>query len=175
MKALLLSAVLVAAAALAAAPPPTSPFVVVLGTAQDGGIPQLGGTAAPDIAARRDPAARRLVASLLVADPASGRRWMIDATPDVAAQLERADAVFPPRDVEVGRPPILDGLFLTHAHIGHYLGLAWFGREVYGADHLPVFGSRRMTDFLSKNGPWDLMVKLGHIVLNTLEPERPVE
>jgi pyrroloquinoline quinone biosynthesis protein B len=150
------------------------PFVLVLGTAQDGGIPHLGGRAAPDVTARRDPRERRLVASLLVAHPATGKRWLIDATPDVAEQLERADVELPPRREGTGRPRILDGIFLTHAHIGHYLGLAQFGREVYGADRLPVHGSRRMTDYLSKNGPWELMVRLGHVELRTLEPERPV-
>ena len=150
------------------------PFVLVLGTAQDGGIPHLGGTAAPDLAAKRDPRERRLVASLLVVDPASKRRWLVDATPDVAEQLERAGEAAPPPATAAGRPPILDGIFLTHAHVGHYLGLAWFGREIYGADRLPVHGSRRMTDFLARNGPWDLLVRLGHIELRTLEPDRAV-
>jgi pyrroloquinoline quinone biosynthesis protein B len=157
---------------------PLTPFVVVLGTAQDGGIPHLGGTAAPDVAARRDASARRLVSSLLVVDPASRKRWLVDATPDVAAQLELADRVAPPspaRRDRGGRPRILDGIFLTHAHVGHYLGLAWFGREIYGADRLPVHGSRRMTEFLAKNGPWELMVRLGQLELSTLEPERAVE
>ena len=67
--------------------PEAGPFVLVLGTAQDGGIPHLGGTAAPDLAARRDPAHRRLVTSLLVVDPRSGRRWLVDASPDLALQL----------------------------------------------------------------------------------------
>jgi pyrroloquinoline quinone biosynthesis protein B len=152
-----------------------APFVLVLGTAQDGGIPHLGGHAAPDEAARRDPSLRRTVASLLIVDPASGRRWLIDATPDVAAQLDRAGAVAPPRRVESGRPPILDGVFLTHAHIGHYLGLAQFGREVYAADRLPVWGSARMRDFLSKNGPWDQLVRLNQIELHPLAPGERVE
>jgi pyrroloquinoline quinone biosynthesis protein B len=153
------------------------PFVVVLGTAQDGGIPHLGGAADPDLAARRDSKQRRLVSSLLVVDPANRGRWLIDATPDVALQIERADAVAPPdpsRRDRSGRPRILDGVFLTHAHVGHYLGLAWFGREIYGADRLPVFGSRRMTDFLAKNGPWELMVRLGQIEPVTIAPDRAV-
>ena len=152
------------------------PYVLVLGTAQDGGIPHLGGQAVPDVAARNDPRHRRLVASLLVVDPPSGKRWLIDATPDVALQLERADLLAPPPHLkpDAGRPAILDGVFLTHAHVGHYLGLAWFGREIYGADHLSVHGSRRMSEFLGKNGPWDQLVLLGQIVLETMAPDRPV-
>ncbi len=168
-------------AALASSPAATSeptaspPFVLVLGSAQDGGIPHLGGHAAADEAARRDPALRRLVASLLVVDPASGKRWLIDASPDLAAQLDRAEPVAPLRAVAQSRAPIVDGVFLTHAHIGHYLGLAQFGREVYHADRLPVWCSQRMREFLSTNGPWDQLVRLNQIELRPLEPEKAVE
>jgi pyrroloquinoline quinone biosynthesis protein B len=130
----------------AMAEPGMGPFVLVLGTAQDGGIPHLGGRAAPDVAARRDPAHRRLVTSLLVVDPRSGKRWLLDASPDLALQLERAEAHAPLRTPEAGerRAPILDGILLTHAHVGHYLGLAQLGREIYSASALPVWGSTRM-------------------------------
>lgn len=151
------------------------PYVLVLGTAQDGGIPHLGGHAAPDLAARRDPEHRRLVASLLLVDPGSRRRWLVDASPDLSAQLDRAERVAPVREVVSGRPPILDGVFLTHAHIGHYLGLAQLGREVFAADHVPVWGSARMTEFLSQNAPWELLVRLGHIVPRTLSPGERLE
>jgi pyrroloquinoline quinone biosynthesis protein B len=154
---------------------PEAPFLLVLGTAQDGGIPHLGGRAAPDEAARRDPALRRTVASLLLVDPASRRRWLVDASPDLALQLDRAEAVAPLRTVESGRPPIVDGIFLTHAHVGHYLGLAQLGREVYAADCVPVWGSARMREFLAKNAPWDQLVRLRQIELRPLEPGRTVE
>jgi pyrroloquinoline quinone biosynthesis protein B len=169
---------LVLAAGLASAPAPAAgpgPFVLVLGTAQDGGIPQLGAHAAPDAAARRDPSLARTAASLLVVDPASGRRWLIDATPDVARQLDAAEAAAPRAALAPGRAPIVDGVFLTHAHVGHYLGLAYFGREVYGADRLPVHGSARMADFLARNAPWELLVRLRHVELRTLLPGRAVE
>jgi len=165
-----------AEAAPANADAATGPFVLVLGTAQDAGIPHLGGTAAPDLAARRDPAHRRLVTSLLVVDPRSGRRWLVDASPDLALQLERAESVAPLRPPAAGerRAPIVDGIFLTHAHVGHYLGLAQLGREIYAASALPVWGSARMVDFLSKNGPWEQLVRLGQIEPRTLAPGTPV-
>lgn len=168
----LLAIALAAGPAEAAAP---GPFVLVLGTAQDGGIPHLGGHAAPDEAARRDPSLARTAASLLLVDPGSGRRWLIDASPDVARQLDAAEAALPRRAAPAGRSPIVDGVFLTHAHIGHYLGLAWFGREVYGADHLPVHGSARMVELLTSNAPWELLVRLGHVEPRRLEPGRAVD
>jgi pyrroloquinoline quinone biosynthesis protein B len=171
-----LAAVLLAAPSLGAADAPRPvPFVLVLGTAQDGGIPHLGGRAAPDEAARRDPAHRRRVASLLVVDPASGGRWLVDASPDLREQLERADEIVAPRAGGGDRPPLLDGIFLTHAHVGHYLGLAQLGREIYAADRVPVHGSARMTEFLSNHGPWELLVRLGHILPRTIAPGERVE
>lgn len=172
----LVALALAALAATAAVPAsPSAPFVVVLGTAQDGGIPHLGGKATPDEAGRRDPALRRTVASLLVVDPASGKRWLIDASPDLALQLDRAEAIAPVRPVASGRPPLLDGVFLTHAHIGHYLGLAQLGREVYSADRVPLWGSERMRSFLASNGPWDQLVRLAQIELRPLVAGQPVE
>ena len=68
------------------------------------------------------------------------------------------DAIEPPRD-GLG----VDGVFLTHAHIGHYLGLAYFGREAAGADGVPVYAMPRMAEFLRTNGPWSQLVELENI------------
>jgi pyrroloquinoline quinone biosynthesis protein B len=132
---------------------PSGPYVVVLGTAQDAGLPQIGCNDAQCVAARRDPSQRRFASSILLADPRSGSRWLFDAGPDLREQFELARA-HPPTRIEVGpRPPLFDGVFLTHAHIGHYAGLMQLGREAYGAHELPVFASPRMNDFLAHNGP----------------------
>jgi pyrroloquinoline quinone biosynthesis protein B len=160
------------AAGAAPAPPP---YVLVLGTAQDGGIPHLGGGAAADDAARRDPRLRRLVASLLVCDPATGGRWLFDATPDLVAQLDRAEGHPPTRKLLGERPPPVDGVFLTHAHMGHYLGLAQFGREAAATRELPVHASPRMTELLRTNAPWELAVRLGHLKLAPFAAGAPVE
>jgi pyrroloquinoline quinone biosynthesis protein B len=148
--------------------------VVVLGTAQDGGLPQLGCRDPLCVEARRDPARRRLVASLLVADPRRGTRYLIDATPDLAAQTERARPHPATRREDGERPPLFDGVLLTHAHAGHYLGLALFGREVYGARDLPVYVSDRFGRFLAQNGPWSLLVGTGAIRLCPARPDVPI-
>lgn len=145
------------------------PFTVVLGTAQDGGLPQIGGTAPEDEAARRDPARRRRVASLLIVDPATGERFLIDATPDLPAQTELADRIAP-RPKAAARPPLFDAIALTHAHVGHYVGLLHFGREIYGAASQRVLASDRMATFLEKNGPFELLVRLNNIRLERIKP-----
>ena len=52
-------------------------YALVLGTAQDAGLPQVGCFETCCETARRDPAAARLVASLLIADERSGKRWLV--------------------------------------------------------------------------------------------------
>jgi pyrroloquinoline quinone biosynthesis protein B len=140
--------------------------VKVLGTAQDGGIPQLGCFCPNCARARRDPMERRQIASLAVADPERGQFFLIDATPDIRAQLESALALVRP-----GEPRFLDalgGVVLTHAHIGHYTGLMFFGYESVSAKKMPVYASPRMADFLAKNGPWSQLVRLENIEIRML-------
>ncbi len=156
-----------------------APYVLVLGTAQDGGLPQIGCADALCRRARREPSFARCVTSLLVADPRSGARVLLDATPDVARQMEAATG-HPPmryqlatRDQPGARPALVDAVFLTHAHMGHYTGLAWFGREVYGARDLRVHATERMAAFLRANDPWRRMVDEGTLSLAGLEA--PVE
>jgi len=147
---------------------------VVLGVAQDGGVPHLGCSRDPCEAARRDPARAERVAALgLVAtgDGSAARYFMIDATPDFRSQVDAllgADRVSRPK----GRP--LDGILLTHAHIGHYTGLMYLGRESMASAEVPVYASERMAAFLRGNGPWKRLVSGGHVALQVVQPGNPV-
>jgi pyrroloquinoline quinone biosynthesis protein B len=139
----------------------TSPLfgqsIVILGIAQDAGYPQA--------ACQRD-CCRALwetgekgarVASLGILDSSGEQSWMIDATPDFPSQLN---------DLEKYAP--LSGIFLTHAHIGHYTGLMYLGREVMGAANMPVYAMPRMKGFLESHGPWSQLAKLENIYINPL-------
>lgn len=161
----LAAAVLLLLAACATAPPPTTstnPYTLVLGIAQDGGYPQAGCNRPDCAAAWRDLDKRHRVASLAIVDPQSKQRWLLDATPDFPSQLRTLDETAP------RGAALLDGVLLTHAHIGHYLGLAHLGREVLGAKSIPVYAMPRMRQFLERNGPWEQLVKLQNIALVTL-------
>ncbi len=130
---------------------------VVLGIAQDGGVPHAGCRQSLCVEARRGPRKRVLVASLGLIDLAAGKRFLVDATPDFAAQMDR-----------LGGLP--DGILLTHAHIGHYLGLAQLTREVLGARGIPVYCTPSMARFLRDNRPWSRLVAQGNIAIRELEP-----
>ena len=146
--------------------PETAPAVVVLGIAQDAGAPQAGRF---DDTRWNDAGAARMVACLGIVDPRTGHRWMIDATPDFRRQL------FDLRQASTGPDrPALDGIFLTHAHIGHYTGLMFLGHESMGAKGVPVWAMPRMANFLRSNGPWDQLVRYSNIDLRPLAAGVPV-
>ena len=146
------------------------PFLLILGTAQDAGFPQAGCKKACCADAWKHRARQRYTASLAIIDPVSKQRWIIDATPNFREQLQMVDEVCPS---EQQRSPV-DGILLTHGHIGHYTGLMHLGREVIGAKAVPVFAMPRMEKFLQTNGPWSQLVKLNNIRLTPIREEKVV-
>jgi pyrroloquinoline quinone biosynthesis protein B len=165
---------LIVATGCAATSRSDAPYVLVLGTAQDGGLPQIGCDLACCTSARRDPSLARLTSSLLLVHPRTGQRWLFDAGPDLPEQVELASGMPPNRALGTGRPPLFEGIFLTHAHIGHVAGLLQLGREAYGAAAQPVYAGERMASFLGDNAPWSLAVDDGHLALRDLRPGHPV-
>lgn len=145
---------------------PSSIRAVVLGIAQDGGVPHIGCRQDLCVEARRDPSRRQRVACLGLVDEASGRRYLVDATPDIASQIESLNEG---RTVANPRRPV-DGILLTHAHVGHYAGLMYLGREALGADRVPVHATPRMAAFLRQNQPWKQLVTLGQIDVREMSP-----
>ena len=79
------------------------------------------------------------VTSLGIIDPNLNRSWIIDATPDFAKQYHILTKVHNTQ---------LQGIFLTHAHMGHYIGLLQLGREVMDAKDINVFCMPKMKYFL---------------------------
>jgi len=154
--------------------PPLEVFAVVLGTAQDGGLPQVGCFDECCADAREDPELRRLVSSVLIVDARGAgppRRWLLDCTPDLQEQVASARGVLAPRTAgDGGRPPLFDGIFPTHAHLGHYAGLLQLGREAYGAKGQRVFATERMERFLLGNDPFAHLVESGALVLERIAP-----
>jgi pyrroloquinoline quinone biosynthesis protein B len=161
---------LAACAGVPVPPPAGERFeLFVLGIAQDGGLPHLGCDRACCAEARRT--GRRLrPACLGVHDRATGRLALIEATPAVESQvadLHRSAGV-PPRGRDVA-----DAVLITHAHVGHYLGLAHFGREVAATRALPVFATSRTCAFLREHGPWRQLAALDQIALHEIAPRAP--
>lgn len=141
---------------------PTEPYLVVLGTAQDAGFPQAGCRKECCQPVWSGEKAREWVSCLAYVDPEAGKGWLFDATPDFKDQLHYLEN-------ELGVS--LAGIFLTHAHIGHYTGLMHLGREAMGANKVPVYAMPRLYGYLTENGPWSQLVSLGNISLIKIQSD----
>jgi len=140
-----------------------SPYIVVLGVAQDAGYPQTNCYQPHCMRAWENPELRRLASSIAVVDNEGMRKYLFDATPDMREQLFRLHEMAPDPEFT------LDGVFLTHGHIGHYTGLMHLGHEASNAKNVPVYAMPRMRSYLSDNGPWSQLVSYQNIRLVGLE------
>jgi len=143
-----------------------NPYLYILGVAQDGGYPQAGCYQPHCMKGWEDGRFKRSAASLGLVDPVNNRKFIFEATPDFPQQLfnlemEAPSAVY-----------TLAGIFLTHAHIGHYAGLIFLGQEAMGTSHLPVYVMPRMSQFLKDNGPWRQLVSYNNIRLEPLQNQK---
>jgi pyrroloquinoline quinone biosynthesis protein B len=145
-----------------------TPYVLILGVGQDAGVPQMGCGSPFCGRAFGDPGLRRFVSSIALVDPVTKSRWIFDATPDLPEQFQNLKT-------ETGDSSNrIDGIFLTHAHIGHYTGLMYLGRESMNANGVRVFAMPRMLQVLEKNAPWSQLVSLKNISLEPLADGRRV-
>jgi pyrroloquinoline quinone biosynthesis protein B len=143
---------------------------LVLGSVQDAGLPQVGCyTPLCDAGRTLHRQGRgRFVASLALVEPSTERFYLVDATPDITRQIDLITHPAFRRRARERRP--FDGIFLTHAHIGHYAGLALLGNEGLGIRDTPVYCTAAMADFLAANQPWRFLVDQGRIAMRPLEP-----
>lgn len=135
--------------------------LVVLGVAQDAGFPHLGCTKICCVEKRKGQPER--VSSIGVRNPTTGESFLFDATPDVVAQVHQLNGGVKPT-----------GVFLTHAHMGHYAGLLYFGRESADWKGIPVYGSARIGKYLESNDPWKYLVANKNIELRLVVLDSPV-
>ena len=122
-----------------------------LGAGQGGGAPRLG--------PRASVSGCRTASSVAVRG-ASGAVILLDASPDSRAQSRMLlDSPLYP----TGRESLVDGVFITHAHMGHYAGLLHFGKEAAATDRVPLFGSPRFITFMEENEPWATLLTTGSL------------
>ena len=141
------------------------PYVVVLGIAQDGGAPHAGCEKSCCIELWES-GKKEKVSSIGIVDPLTKQSWLFDATPDFPSQY---------RILTENHNTELVGIFLTHAHMGHYTGLLQLGREVMGKKNVPVYAMSRMKRFLETNGPWSQLVTLKNINLKLIENNKDIK
>lgn len=149
--------------------PETAVKLLILGTAQDAGSPQIACDKQCCKDLFKNPDKSRKVVALGLVDEQYKRSYLFEATPEIGSQLHdlNTQASFP-----TTKQP--DGVFLTHAHIGHYTGLMFFGKESLNSTKLPVYAMPGMTSFITNNGPWGQLVSDNNIALEALSEDKKV-
>lgn len=143
--------------------------ILVLGITQDGGYPHIGCEKPCCQRARNNDSNRRFVVSLAVVDSINKQWWLIEATPDIGDQLHLFDSL-----THHLYSYLPNGIFITHAHIGHYAGLMQLGREAMGTQSVPVYVMPKMKQFLETNGPWSQLVSLHNMTLQSLSADSSI-
>ena len=130
-------------------------IIHVLGTAQDGGYPHAGCNKACCSSIWQKPELHRLPSSIAAIDLKQKQFYLFDITPNVKEQLYYLNQY----------NCQLAGIFITHAHIGHYLGLMDLGLEVMNTQNIPVYVMPRMKNFILNNQPMLQLVENNNIEL----------
>ena len=143
--------------------------IVILGTIQDAGSPQIACKKECCSTLFENPDYKRQVISLGLIDKENDKAYLFEATPDIGTQMKMLTSLNTENNNE-----IVNGIFLTHAHIGHYSGLMYLGKEAMDAQNTPVYVMPKMKDFLSKNGPWDQLVLRKNVELHEMENRKSV-
>ena len=145
------------------------PFIYILGVAQDAGYPQAGCFQPHCLLGWENPNLRRGATSLALINPENRSTYLFEATPNLPEQLYYLERIASSEDYS------LDGVFITHAHMGHYTGLMFFGFESMNASNIPVYTMPRMSNFLRSNGPWSQLVTMNNIVIRELKDQQTVK
>lgn len=137
--------------------------ISILGTVQDGGIPHLGCEKSCCKDSFESGFSKKRVVSLGISDFKENKNYLIEASPDISFQLN---------DFLKNGKKNLHGIFITHAHIGHYSGLINFGKEVLNSSKMPLYLMPKMTEFISSNGPWSQLVEQKNVELKKIFNEK---
>ena len=136
-------------------------YIYVLGNVQDAGLPHIG-CQHKFCKEKFSEFEEYFTTSIAVVDPVEKKYILFEASPDIPYQLNYLEK-------EIFNEFLLpESIFITHAHIGHYTGLMYFGREALGAKNLIIKVLPKMSNFLKTNGPWSQLVDINNIKIQNL-------
>ncbi|MDC0162963.1 MBL fold metallo-hydrolase [Flavobacteriaceae bacterium] len=141
-----------------------SEYIYILGNTQDAGLPHIG-CQHPFCEDNFDVYEEYYTTSIAVVNSDLKKYILFEATPDITFQLNNLK-----RNIfhEFLLP---ESIYITHAHMGHYTGLMYFGREALGSKDLLVRVLPRMSKFLQNNGPWSQLVDINNIKIEEINFE----
>ena len=141
-----------------------SEYIYILGNTQDAGLPHIG-CEHPFCEDNFNVYEDHYTTSIAVVNSDLKKYILFEATPDITFQLNNLKKnIF----YEFLLP---ESIYITHAHMGHYTGLMYFGREALGSKDLLVRVLPRMSNFLQNNGPWSQLVDINNIKIEEINFE----
>ena len=102
-----------------------------------------------------------------VVDHRERRYWLFDSSMQLSEQWRKFGGLL--------NQYTLAGIFLTHAHVGHYIGLLYVGKECCNSRELPLYASRDMHSFLQSNQPFGVLYANHNVTPVPLSPEQSVQ
>ncbi|MHA1125643.1 MAG: MBL fold metallo-hydrolase [Candidatus Heimdallarchaeota archaeon] len=141
--------------------------LLVLGSGQDAGVPQINCGCINCVAARKNPALRRLGPSIAIFDEEEEHCYIFDASPDLKPQIDMIKGFI--SRVKTHKDLPISGIFLTHAHFGHCSGLWSLGKECCDAREVMVYCSKKMEGFLKNNHPFKHLLERNNLSLSIME------
>ncbi len=133
----------------------------ILGTTQDGGYPHPGCT---ESCCKAVINRERFASSIAIVDELNKQYWLIDITPDYKEQIHFISSF----------NCTLKGVFITHAHIGHYIGLTNFGLEIMNLNRIPIYLMPQMRNFVQNNDMLNQLILNNNIEIHNLSNNKPI-
>ena len=138
-----------------------SEYIYILGNTQDAGLPHIG-CQHHFVKIILMYTKSTITTSIAVVNSDLKKYILFEATPDITFQLNNLKKIYFMNFL------LPESIYITHAHIGHYTGLMYFGREALGAKDLMVRVLPRMSNFLQNNGPWSQLVDINNIKIKEI-------
>jgi pyrroloquinoline quinone biosynthesis protein B len=138
-----------------------SEYIYILGNTQDAGLPHIG-CQHPFCEDSFNVYEEHYTTSIAVVNSDLKKYILFEATPDITFQLNNLKKNIFDEFI------LPESVYITHAHIGHYTGLMYFGREALGAKDIMVRVLPRMSNFLQNNGPWSQLVDINNIKIKEI-------
>ena len=138
-----------------------SEYIYILGNTQDAGLPHIG---CKHLFCEEsfNSNEKYYTTSIAVVNSDLKKYILFEATPDITYQLNvLKENIF-------DKFQLPESIYITHAHIGHYTGLMYFGREALGSRDLLVRVLPKMSKFLQTNGPWSQLVEINNIKIHEI-------
>ena len=137
--------------------------IIILGTAQDGGIPHFMCKCNNCVSSTSETSPRFISSIGILGER---KAILIDATSDIAKQFRLFQKHLGEQET--------DGILITHLHMGHYVGLLHFGTEGISSQSFPIYVTKENYLYLLTNKPFSYLFTKKQMEPVVFKPETKI-